>query len=204
MADWYKGSHLPLCTLSPLNCDHISKTNVIPRAQLMCVQSLRWPPISFFPFHSPSRLQEWGRYLPRLRRLRHTTEAYCSLSIAGCQLNTLRSYFCYNYCWPVKVGQLRVSSWDHCTVNLGRVLRFVLLTAVTVNSPVFGHMTPCTPMKVEWRFGGTCCQQKQLSFCYFHAWFTLPPWTRRRYVPTKRRLTFNSSALRFLLHCCEM
>jgi hypothetical protein len=69
------------------------------------------------------------------------------------------------------------------------------------------HVTPCIPSKANKRFWGTChlhlqgprirqARNKQSSACYMLSrWFLarliLRPWRWRRYVPPKRRSTFN-------------
>jgi hypothetical protein len=80
---------------------------------------------------------------------------------------------------------------------------FEVLAAVDTKKPAFWDITPCTPLKVNRRFGGICRLHlqgrriSQASFtCYlcrasFFAWFILRPRRLRRRVPPKRQLTFN-------------
>lgn len=95
MAGWYRQGHIPLWTISLLNCDHISKTNVIPRTPTYRRSSIfEMASYLVLSLSSPhSTLQKWERYLSNLRLLRHTTWVYCSLSIKECQLNSFRSAF---------------------------------------------------------------------------------------------------------------
>jgi hypothetical protein len=59
---------------------------------------------------------------------------------------------------------------------------------------IFWDITPCSPLKVNRRFGETCrlhpallgyMRQARFLICYFR------PWISRRHVPPKCRLTFN-------------
>jgi hypothetical protein len=43
-------------------------------------------------------------------------------------------------------------------------VEFEVLTAVVVRGSVFWDMTPCTPLKVNRRFGGTC---RLLATCFY-------------------------------------
>jgi hypothetical protein len=62
-------------------------------------------------------------------------------------------------------------------------------------SNIFWNITPCCPLKVNRRFGRTyrlCCRAAwHLRSRCFLAQLILRPWGWRRYVRTKRRLTFN-------------
>jgi hypothetical protein len=69
------------------------------------------------------------------------------------------------------------------------------LLSVTV---IFWDISPCNPLKGSWGFGGTYRLHfhGQSSVCHllsgwFLAWLIILSWTWRRYVPLKRRLTFN-------------
>jgi hypothetical protein len=64
-------------------------------------------------------------------------------------------------------------------------------TAMAMKSIVFWDTTPCSRLKVNRRFGGTCRKLcLLLTPCWFHALPNLRPWAWRRHVPPKRRLTF--------------
>jgi hypothetical protein len=69
-----------------------------------------------------------------------------------------------------------------------------------MKSSIFWDITPCSPLKVNWRFGGTCRLHPQgriisraLSANCFHAGFLLglffDPENRGNMVPPNRRLT---------------
>jgi hypothetical protein len=58
----------------------------------------------------------------------------------------------------------------------------------------FRYKTPYSPLEVNWRFGGARRFQN-CACCLLHAWHILRPWRLRRYVPSKRLLTFSG------LHC---
>jgi hypothetical protein len=45
------------------------------------------------------------------------------------------------------------------------MLKFEALAAVAVNGSVFGDITPCSPSKVNRRFGETCLRLQQISAC---------------------------------------
>jgi hypothetical protein len=65
--------------------------------------------------------------------------------------------------------------------------------ATSIKSYIFWDITPCSPLKVNRRFGGTCRLQQSFlpSSLWFLAWFILQSWRWRRHVPPKRLLTFN-------------
>jgi hypothetical protein len=104
---------------------------------------------------------------------------------------------CYSWWW----------CW-HARVNLNLV-GFEVLTAAVMKIIIFWDITPCSPLKVNWRFGRTFrlllqgrgisqsrnqreAGGKQSSPCHLlHAWLIFPPSRWRRYVPPKRRLTSN-------------
>jgi hypothetical protein len=84
---------------------------------------------------------------------------------------------------------------------------FEVLTAVVIKSTIFWDITPCGPLKANWRFGGTYLlrlqgrrisrtRNQQSSACHLLSrWFLarliLWPWRWRRYIPPKYRLIFN-------------
>jgi hypothetical protein len=73
---------------------------------------------------------------------------------------------------------------------------FEILTAVAMRSTIFWDITPCSPLKVNRRFGRIYRLQLQSFSCHllprwFLARLILRPWRWRVYVPLKRRLTFN-------------
>jgi hypothetical protein len=91
--------------------------------------------------------------------------------------------------------------------------RFEALTAVNMKSSIFWDITACSPLKVNWRFGGTCRLHLQgprisrtrnqrerrwqaelschLLSLWFLPWLILRPWRWRRHIPPKRLLTLN-------------
>jgi hypothetical protein len=44
---------------------------------------------------------------------------------------------------------------------LGKYVGFEVLTVVVMKSTIFWDITPCSPLKVNWRFGETHCLQLQ-------------------------------------------
>jgi hypothetical protein len=87
-------------------------------------------------------------------------------------------------------------------------LRFKVPTAVLMKRAIFWDITPCSPFKVNRRFGGTCRLHLQVlrisqarnyreATCLIHTsrWFLtrliLWPWRWRRNVPQKPHLPFN-------------
>jgi hypothetical protein len=86
------------------------------------------------------------------------------------------------------------------TVLLNMDLRFEVFITVAMKRSIFWDITACSPLKVNWHFGGNYRLHLQgrkigrtwhmLSPCFLARlilWF----WRWRRYVPPKRRLTFN-------------
>jgi hypothetical protein len=63
---------------------------------------------------------------------------------------------------------------------------FEVPTAVVMKSTIFWDETPCSPLSVNRRFGGT-----GLLPGWFLAQLIFRPWRWRRYVPPKRWLTLN-------------
>jgi hypothetical protein len=47
--------------------------------------------------------------------------------------------------------------------------RFEVLTAVVMKSSVFWDITPCNPVKVNRRSGGTCLALRCFNCCLLHA-----------------------------------
>jgi hypothetical protein len=84
---------------------------------------------------------------------------------------------------------------------------FFFLQTSMLKSSVFWDTTPCSPLKLNRRFGGICCLhlqgrrisparnqhestwQAELS-CWFHAWL-IRAWRWRQHVHPKVQLTFN-------------
>jgi hypothetical protein len=58
-----------------------------------------------------------------------------------------------------------------------------------LKSIIFWDITPCSALKVNWPFGGTC--RLDLLPRWFLPRFILLPWRWRRHVPLKRRVTCN-------------
>jgi hypothetical protein len=73
---------------------------------------------------------------------------------------------------------------------------FEVLTVVIMKSTIFWVITPCSPLKVNPRFGGTYRLHLQGRVCHlllrwFLAQLNFRPWRWRQYIPPKRRLTLN-------------
>jgi hypothetical protein len=79
-----------------------------------------------------------------------------------------------------------------------------VLTVVVMKSSFFWYITPCSPLKVSWHFGGTyhlhlqgwrIHQETSMKAGGRQSWFLvsliLRPWIWKRHVPPKHRLTFN-------------
>jgi hypothetical protein len=81
---------------------------------------------------------------------------------------------------------------------------------------------PCSPLKINRRFGGTCLhhesqrishtrnyQSLSSASSWFLTWFILRPWRWRRHVPQKRGLIVNglhgviSQKMCLHNHCCK-
>jgi hypothetical protein len=90
------------------------------------------------------------------------------------------------------------------------LLWFEVLTAVVMKSSVFWDITPCNPLSVNRRFGGTYrlhLQGRRISQAssachllssWFLAWLILRPWRWRRHAPPKRQLDFQLSTWRYI------
>jgi hypothetical protein len=70
-----------------------------------------------------------------------------------------------------------------------KLLGFQVLRAVVMKSSIFWDITPCSPLKDNLRFGGTCRLQLLEKLI-------IRPW--RRHVPPKSRLTFNGLQRRYI------
>jgi hypothetical protein len=78
---------------------------------------------------------------------------------------------------------------------------FEVLTPVLMKSSVFWHITPCSPLKMNRRFGETPSSHSKnkpshITGCHllsrgFLVSLMLRPWRWRRHVPQKGRLTLN-------------
>jgi hypothetical protein len=83
---------------------------------------------------------------------------------------------------------------------------FEVFTAVVRKSCIFWYITSCSPLKVNWRFGGTCrhhlqgrtvsqarnrCGGRWKAKLWFLAWLILRPWNWMRHILPKHRLIFN-------------
>jgi hypothetical protein len=82
-----------------------------------------------------------------------------------------------------------------CKNNLS-FLGFEVLTAVIMKIAIFWSITPCSPLSVNRRFGGTYrlhLQRLKISWARNQCESKLQAewWRWRRYVPSKRRLTLN-------------
>jgi hypothetical protein len=79
-------------------------------------------------------------------------------------------------------------------------------TINNLKSSIYRNITPCSPLEVNGRFGGTYCRQLQgqkisqarnqrevsSTFYLLHAaWLILRHWRWRWHIPPKSRLTFN-------------
>jgi hypothetical protein len=76
-----------------------------------------------------------------------------------------------------------------------------------VRSPVFWDITPCSPLKGDRRFGGTCPSACHLLPHWFLSLPILRPWRWRWHVAQQRRPTFNGLHIpedrTFHSHRCE-
>jgi hypothetical protein len=77
-----------------------------------------------------------------------------------------------------------------------RHARMLLDYITTLKSDIFWDITPCSPLKVNRRFGGWCRLHLQSSACHllsrwFLALLILQTWKWRLYGAPKRRLTLN-------------
>jgi hypothetical protein len=63
-----------------------------------------------------------------------------------------------------------------------------VLIAMVTKSYIFWDITPCSPLKINQRFGGK--YRLHLLWRWYLARL-IRPWRWRRYIPPKRRLTFN-------------
>jgi hypothetical protein len=118
--------------------------------------------------------------------------------------------------WPVTTGlilnaytSVRTHSKLYSATIVHHFLEFEVVTAVAMKSYVFCDIAPCSPLKVNRRFGGTFrfhLQGRRISWVrnqpesmwqaeprsrWFLAQIIIRPWIWRRYLPPKRRLTFN-------------
>jgi hypothetical protein len=78
-------------------------------------------------------------------------------------------------------------------VELNEICRIWNLAAVVKKSAICWSIKPCSPLKVDRRFGGTYRHQHSRWYLARLIW----RWILRRYVPPKRRLTFKG------LHCLK-
>jgi hypothetical protein len=67
----------------------------------------------------------------------------------------------------------------------------IYLTFCHLKSTIFWDITPCSLLIVNRLIGGTRCSACHLLSRWFLCRLILRPWRWRRYVPPKRRLTFN-------------
>jgi hypothetical protein len=81
-------------------------------------------------------------------------------------------------------------SWESAR-NSVRNVGFEVLTTVVMMSSIFWDITPCSPLKVNGRFGGTGGSACHLLSRWFPTRLILRTWRWRRHVPPKGRLTFN-------------
>jgi hypothetical protein len=103
--------------------------------------------------------------------------------------------------WPVHCLLPRIC----CTLVSSHITHSPKLI-LSLNSTIFWDIMLCSPLSVNWRFGGTYrlhLQGRRISWardhssacfllsCRFLARLILGPWRWRRQVPPKRRLTFN-------------
>jgi hypothetical protein len=88
-----------------------------------------------------------------------------------------------------------------------KTVGFEVLTALVMKSTIFWDIRPCSPLSVNRRIGGTYrlyLQGRKISWArnqresrcllpthWFLAQLFLRTWRWRRYIPPKRRLTFN-------------
>jgi hypothetical protein len=94
--------------------------------------------------------------------------------------------------------QWLVYFWENKYSLLQRVEEFVgseFLTAVVLKSTIFWDVTPCSPLKINRRFGGKYRSACHLLSRWFLGLLIFRPWRWRRYVPPKRRLALTG------LHC---
>jgi hypothetical protein len=99
-------------------------------------------------------------------------------------INPLRSWVLGYICLTtIEIAGVRMHSTQTIfSVSKEEHIRFEVLTAVITKSTIFWDIMPCNPLKVK---------QNHIISHWFLSWFILRPWRWRRYVPPKRRLTFN-------------
>jgi hypothetical protein len=108
--------------------------------------------------------------------------------------------------WCVLLNHWFKWSCFHTVTQLTNA-RLEVLKAVVIKSTILWDITPCSPLSVNLRFGGTyrfhfqgkkiiwTRNQRESMLQACHAGFLLSlffrPWRWRRYIPPKRRLTLN-------------
>jgi hypothetical protein len=77
----------------------------------------------------------------------------------------------------------------------------------SLKSSVFWDITPCSPLKVNWRFGGTCrlhlqgrrvSQVRNLLVACFLAWLILRPWRWGSHVTPETSVDFQRTTQRYI------
>jgi hypothetical protein len=74
-------------------------------------------------------------------------------------------------------------NWEGCfrSMQLGIIETFVgfeVLTEVVMKSSIIWDITPCNPLEVNGRFGGTCAELQICllpASCWFLSWLLLRP-----------------------------
>jgi hypothetical protein len=76
-----------------------------------------------------------------------------------------------------------------CTGTQLSHAEYEFLTAAVMNSSAFWDKPPCNPLKINRRFGGTCCLNLHgRKISQERNQHEADSWRWRRYVPPKRRL----------------
>jgi hypothetical protein len=94
--------------------------------------------------------------------------------------------------WAIKIFFRNTESKQETRKRYFVHVIFEVHTAVVMKSSIFWNITPCSPLKVNWRFGGTRSRACHQLSRWFLARLIFRPWRWRRNVPLKRRLTLNS------------
>jgi hypothetical protein len=117
--------------------------------------------------------------------------------------------FCSKFVWII--GQEHFATFNHRKLQVIKLVNWwnlrwkINVRFTTKKSTFFWDITPCSPVRVNWRFRGTCHLQvsksklsrkrntewsrQQVELCWFLAYPTPHPWRLREYFSPKCWLT---------------
>jgi hypothetical protein len=132
---------------------------------------------------------------------------YCEIALWNTAMNPLIDLFELGFLIGLEWVLKGFACWRIVLSSFNKIyVGSEVLTPVVMKSYVFWYITPCSPLEVDWNFGGLC-RFNLSAWSWYLAWFTLVSFRWRRYISPNQQLTINvihgviSQKLELLIIC---